>query len=110
MTSVSLTRAAKFKVNIVFSEPMNARRAANSTLYQVQTLPGNGGPSVNLRVASVKYSAGAQRVTLTFVGKLAVTDHVLLTITASGLPGKNGLLLDGDNDGNPGGNFSASLS
>jgi hypothetical protein len=59
-------------------------------------------------IATAAYDPGTQAVTLTPAGKLP-SGPLQLTITANGVLDALGRPLDGNNDGQPGGNFQTTL-
>ena len=60
-------------------------------------------------ITAAAYNPAAQSVTLTPAGKLP-TGPLQLTITASGVLDAQGRALDGNGDGQPGGNFQTTLA
>jgi hypothetical protein len=61
-------------------------------------------------LSGVHYDAGQNTVTLTPARKLNLNTPLLLTVNAAGLRDASGRLLDGNGNGQPGGNFTATLS
>ncbi len=106
------------QVVVFFSGDLNRGRAANRANYRL-ALPGRGGSfdasnARVLRVSSASYDSGRRAVTLTLASGLTLQRNmsVQLRITgqgASGLTDAQGRLIDGDGNGQAGGNATAVL-
>ena len=62
-----------------------------------------------MAVKSASYDDASHTITLVLGGKLAAGSQAALTIHASGLTDTRGRSLDGNGDGQPGGDYSARL-
>src|SRR5690606_10294873 len=71
----------------------------------------DGQRNVPIPIASIGYDAATNTVAIVPGRRIALAGRVKLTISGdlSGLSSAQGILLDGNNDGRPGGNFEAIL-
>jgi hypothetical protein len=87
---------------------------ADSLVNYHLAAPGKGKKSRTynkvIRLSSAVYDETTHRVTLLVNGKLALTPPRQLRVTSSGLLDATGRLLDGNHDGQPGGDYVALLS
>ncbi len=91
---------------LTFSGPMLASSATNGANYTVTAPDGTIIP-----VATATYDQTSSAVTLLMAGHIDVhfTYHIVVNGSAGGLTGTNGLLLDGDGNHQPGGNYTAPI-
>jgi hypothetical protein len=96
---------------VQFSAALSAGAAANTGAYTLATVAhGKKHPSKPLALAQVSYNPIAHSVTLRPVKKLTLNPPVQLRLSASALTDLQGRPLDGNHDGQPGGDFTATLS
>jgi hypothetical protein len=96
---------------VQFSDALNASAAGNPGAYLLSTTAaGKKHKSRSLALARATYDPTAHTVTLTPARKLVLKPPVQLRITASSLPDTLGRPLDGNHDGQPGGDSTATLS
>ena len=97
-----------------FSGALNAGAAQNLGVYHLDqaSRTKKGGTKYNkpVALASVSYNASTDTVTLLARSKLNLAQPEELRITASQLPDVHGRPLDGNDDGQPGGDFVALLT
>ena len=97
-----------------FSGALNAGAARNLGVYHLDqaSRTKKGGTQYNkpVALASVSYNASTDTVTLLAKSKLNLAKPEELQITASQLPDVYGRPLDGNDDGQPGGDFVALLT
>lgn len=93
---------------VTFSEPLDPATATFLPNYSVRNVNARGG----IPVVSAKYEAATQSVTLGLARPTPTNRPVALTINGgiTGVTGANGVLFDGDNDQQPGGNYIALLT
>jgi hypothetical protein len=97
-------------IDIQFDEPLDAAAAANLAAYLLTTTaPGRQHRSRLLPLARSRYNAMTNTVTLTPLRMLSLSSPVQLRIIASVLIDALGRPLDGNDDGQPGGDFVAPL-
>jgi uncharacterized repeat protein (TIGR01451 family) len=96
---------------LTFSEPLDPVTAENLNNYLLVDAGRDGRLNTRddrvLPLASATYDPVAQTVTLTPIHLLKLRGHYGLLVNGNpgGVTGQNGLLLDGDNNGSPGGDF-----
>ena len=92
---------------LTFSSPLIASGATNPSNYTVTAPDGSVIP-----VATATYDAISSTVTLLMAGHIDVhqTYQIVVNGATGGLTGTNGLLLDGDGNRQPGGNYSAPIT
>jgi len=96
---------------VQFSDALSEGAAANASAYTLTTVAhGKKHPSRPLALAQASYNAIAHSVTLRPVKKLALNPPVQLQLSASALTDLQGRPLDGNHDGQPGGDFTTTLS
>jgi hypothetical protein len=113
--SVQKQQAPRHKTSqvivIQFDEPLNAAAAANLGAYMLTSrAPGKKHGTRLLPLARSSYNGVTNTVTLTPPHTLSLNPSVQLRIVASVLTDALGRLLDGNHDGQPGGDFVATLS
>lgn len=93
---------------VTFSEPLDPASATYLANYTVHNVNAKG----SIPVVSAKYDSTAQSVTLGLARPTPTNRPVALTINGgiTGVTGANGVLFDGDNDQQPGGNYIAILT
>lgn len=93
---------------VTFSEPLDPFSAIHLANYTVRNVNAPG--SIPVRAAS--YETSSQTLTLDLARPTPNNRPVALTINGgiTGLTGANGVLFDGDNDQQPGGNYIALLT
>ena len=95
---------------IMFAEPLNAAAAANLGSYTLRTVAqGKTHKSKAASLARASYNPVTNTVTLLFRNNRALRPPLQIQINASTLTDALGRPLDGDDDGQPGGNFVATL-
>ena len=95
----------------MFQEPLNATAAADLGSYMLHTVAqGKTHKSKRITLARAAYNPVANTVTLVLRNKLVLRPPVQLQINAATLTDAPGRPLDGNNDGQPGGDFVATLS
>jgi hypothetical protein len=100
-------------LTLTFSQAMNARRANSASDYVLVSAGTDQvfgtGDDVRIKWRSVKYDPRTDKTTLTPSGPLALGRRYQLTAKAANLRtdliDANGTLLDGDANGQPGGNY-----
>ena len=117
MTPPTVTNLQRFGVHLepttivlTFSEPMDANRAG--TLANYTLVATSHGRDRVIRLLVANYDAVARTVTL--VPSQSLNLHLVYRLTVNGrspngLTNTSGVLLDGNGDGNPGGNYVADL-
>jgi plastocyanin len=119
VASVQFTQNKKHQVTsitVIFSGPVNAGEADSTAIYRL-ALPGKNGSfnAKNAKVLALRsavYDGTLNQVTLTPRKPFALTKPVQLWINGvapGGLQDTSGQLIDGDHDGQPGGNAGAVL-
>ena len=102
------------KLLLQFSGALNAGAARNLGVYHLYqaSRTKKGGTQYNkpVALASVSYNASTDTVTLRARSKLNLAKPEEIRITASQLPDVYGRPLDGNDDGQPGGDFVALLT
>jgi predicted outer membrane repeat protein len=94
-----------------FSGELDAADAASLGNYTLVTVANRKKhPSKPVRLSLANYNAANNTVTLTTAKKLVLKPSLELTLNAAGLMDTMGRALDGRDDGQPGGNFTAILS
>ena len=97
-----------------FSGALNAGAAQSLGVYHLdqasRTKKGGTQYDKSIALASVSYNASTETVTLLAKSKLNLAKPEELRITASQLPDVYGRPLDGNDDGQPGGDFVALLT
>ncbi len=101
---------------LTFNEPLAPALVGNLANYRI-TVPGADGrlgtrDDVRVAVRSASYDATALTVTLTPARRLNIHRRFRLTVRGTspgGLTDATGILLDGDRDGRPGGDYRASM-
>ena len=95
---------------VAFTEPLSAAAAANLGSYSLHTLPrGKAHKTSGVALARASYSPLTNTVTLVPRNKQALASPLQLQINSSTLTDALGRPLDGNHDGQPGGNFLATL-
>ena len=111
-TRLKKTKTA-YEIVIAFSGALNSVSADNLANYHLAA-PGKGKKSKayskNIGLKSAVYGPIPGEVTLQLKGKLALTPPPQLRITASGMLDGTGRPLDGNRDGQPGGDYVALLT
>ena len=117
VTPPTVTNLQRFGVHLepttivlTFSEPMDANRAG--TLANYTLVATSHGRDRVIRLLVANYDAVARTVTL--VPSQSLNLHLVYRLTVNGmspngLTNTSGVLLDGNGDGNPGGNYVADL-
>ena len=96
---------------IAFQEPLNGTAAANLGSYTLHTAAqGKAHKTKGIALSRATYNPVTNTVTLVPRNKLMLRPPVQLQINASILTDALGRPLDGNDDGQPGGNFVATLS
>jgi hypothetical protein len=113
--SLQKVPAGKHKTTTVivvqFSNALNASAAGNPGAYVLSTTPqGKKHTTKGLALARVAYNPTAHTATLTPAKKLVLKPPVQLRLSAASLPDSLGRPLDGNHDGQPGGDYIATLS
>ncbi len=93
---------------VTFNEPLDPASAEHVANYTVKNVNARG----SIPVLSASYDAAAQAVTLRLARPTPTNRPVAVTINGgiTGLTGADGVLFDGDNDQQPGGNYIALLT
>ena len=108
-------RAQPRSIVLTFDQPLDSLRAGNAGNYSLALLTQSRRSPVPretpIPITSAVYDPAALTVTLTPRRSLTVQGRYLLTVrgTGTGVADLNGNLLDGNNDGIPGGNFTTIL-
>jgi hypothetical protein len=112
--SIQAIRLGKKKTQVIvlqFSEPLNAGAARVLGDYSLATIPGSKKQrSKPVALSEATYDPANNTVRLVTRKALVLTPPLRLTINAAGLLDSLGRPMDGDRDGLPGGNFTASLT
>ena len=119
VTNVEFTRNKKHmvtQITVDFSGPVNASDANSVAMYRLAT-PGKKGSfdaknAAVIKLKSAKYDAALEQVVLTPKKLFALSKPVQLRVDGlapTGLQDASGRLIDGDDDGQPGGNAVAVL-
>jgi hypothetical protein len=104
-------RKTTMVIVVQFSAALDAATAANPGAYTLTTVSqGKKHPSKPLALAQPSYNAAAHSVTLRPLKSLVLSPPVQLRLNASALTDAQGRPLDGNHDGQPGGDFTATLS
>ena len=93
-----------------FSGDLSPGAAGNAGNYSLATVAKAKKKSKRVALSRAAYNDAPNTVTLMTAKKLALSPPLLLTINAAGLLDAEGRPLDGNGDGQPGGNFVATLS
>lgn len=100
---------------IQFNRPMNRTVVLQSGNYLLE-VPGptgrlDGVRNIPIPIATIGYNPDTYTVVLIPARRISLSDQVKLTINGDmgGLYSPEGILLDGNNDGHPGGNFEVIL-
>ena len=114
-TSIQKVRVSKKKTTQVivlqFSGELNAADAETLGNYRLVTVAqGKKHPSKVVALSQASYNASTDSVTLSSRKPLVLNPSLQLTLEAAGLLDTIGRPLDGDNSGQPGSNFVATLS
>jgi uncharacterized delta-60 repeat protein len=114
LETVHLTkRKTATEIVIAFSGGLDSADADNLENYQLAA-PGKGKKSKtyskHISLKSAMYSLVSGKLTLQVSGKLALSPAPLLRITAAGILDSTGRPLDGNGDGQPGGDYVALLT
>ena len=112
--SIQKLRTGKHRTTQVivlqFSEALNAAAAQNLGNYSLGTVPkGKKHKSKPVAISQAKYDSAALTVTLFTRNRLVLSAPLQLTLKAVGLLDSGGRPLDGNRDGQPGGDFEAIL-
>jgi uncharacterized repeat protein (TIGR01451 family) len=109
--SAGKRKPATTLITIQFNEAVNASQAQNPASYTLSTVAqGKKHPSKPLAIAQVSYNPATHIATLTPAKKLVLSPPVQIQINSSNLTDAFGRPLDGNHDGQPGGNFQAIVS
>lgn len=100
--------AGRASLVVTFSEPLAPASAEYLANYSVRNVNAPG----SIPVVSARYDVTAQTVTLGLARPTPANRPVALTINGglTGVTGLDGVLFDGDNDQQPGGNYIALLT
>jgi mucin-19 len=105
------------QITVSFSGPVNATEAAETVVYRLATAGKKGSFTAKnagiIRLASAAYASAGNTVTLTPKKPFALTKTVQLVVSGTGATGlldASGRLIDGDHNGQAGGNAIAYLS
>jgi len=98
-------------IAIQFDNALNAAAVPDLSAYSLTTMAqGKKHPSKPLALAQSSYNPATDTLTLTPAKKLVLSPPLQLRIVASVLTDAEGRPLDGNHDGQPGGDFVATLS
>jgi hypothetical protein len=98
------------EIVVLFSGALSASSAANLTGYQPSTAArGKASRSKPVRLALATYDPSAHTVTLKPRKPLVFKPSLQLQIAAAGLIDAQGQPIDGNRDGQPGGDYQATL-
>jgi len=114
--SIQAVRLGKTKkttqvIMLQFSGALNAGSARGIGNYSLATIPSNKKQkSKPVAISQATYNPANNTVRLVTRSPLVLNPPLKLTLNAVGLLDNLGRALDGDHDGQPGGNFVATLS
>ena len=93
---------------LTFSEPLDPARAQDLGNYRLILIAHGGRLHLPVRLTAAVYDAASQTVTLHPARLLPLRFRYMLTVNGTsptGVTGPSGVLLDGNGDGQPGGNY-----
>ena len=93
---------------LAFSEPLDPARAQDLGNYRLILIAHGGRLHLPVRLSGAVYDATSRTVTLRPARPLPLRFRYMLTVNGTsptGVSGASGVLLDGDGDGQPGGNY-----
>jgi hypothetical protein len=103
-------RKTATEITVQFNGALNSSSATTLANYQLSTVAQGRRPSKPVKLAQALYNSATHTVTLVLKQKVALSPPLQLRIIASGLLDAFGRQLDGNHDGQPGGDFLATLS
>jgi hypothetical protein len=95
---------------LTFDTELDALRAQNTANYQIVALDG---PRHRIRIRRAVYDSATRTVTLSPAHRLSLQHRCRLTVIGTGQSGvtdRNGNLLDGLNNGDPGSDFATVIT